>query len=394
MERLIDISKRKVKDQKASFKRFLFNEIDWNLKLIMVLGPRGTGKTTLLLQQLSITKGDSIYLSLDDVYFEVNRLVELVESLYARGYRFFFMDEVHRYSFWSKDLKNLYDNFEDIRMVVTGSSILELAQGQADLSRRAVVYKLPGLSFREYVNLENELKIEPISLPNILKHHSDSANEISDTVEILKHFQKYLSFGYFPFYRESLLSYHSRLMEITKVIIEMDVAPFEEINHQTVRNMHKLLYIISQSVPFIPNISKLSEKLGASRNQILKILDLLEKAEVLNLLKQETKGVSFLQKPEKIYLNNPNLSFAMSNGLPDKGNLRETFFLSQTKVRHEVTFPKYGDFLVDDQYLFEIGGAGKTAQQIKGIPSAYIAADEIKSGQGSKIPLWLFGFLY
>ncbi len=394
MERLIKISEKKRGSVKQLFRRYLFNQIDWHQRLILILGHRGVGKTTLLIQQMQQINEKSIYLSLDDFYFESNRLILLVESLYESGYRYFFLDEVHRYLNWSSDLKVLCDNYSDVHLVVSGSSILALDKGKGDLSRRAAVYHLAGLSFREFLVLEQKFDFGTTDLKYLIENHQKLSEQITDKVDVLPLFKDYLEYGYYPFYLEGRKLYKSRLLETTQVVLEMDLGPWEDLTHQTIRNMKKLILIISESVPFIPNISKLAEKLEVSRNTILKILDLLEQAKILQLLHQSTKGVSFLQKPEKIYLQNTNLAFAFTLASANIGNLRETFFMNQLAQKHLVTLPKFGDFMVDKTYAFEIGGANKTAQQIAGVPNAFLALDDIKSGQGNKIPLWLFGFLY
>jgi predicted AAA+ superfamily ATPase len=394
MERLVQNSKRKKGAKLPNFTRYLFETIDWNQRLILILGHRGTGKTTLMLQRMQQLEDKSIFLSLDDYFFEEVRLATFVEQLYAQGVRTFFLDEVHRYLNWSSDLKILVDAYSDAFFVVSGSSVLALEKGKADLSRRAAVYHLEGLSFREFLNLELGTNFPKYSLNEILTQHSNLAEPLVDQQDILSHFEQYLTFGYYPFYRESKSLYPTRLLEITNLVLEIDLAPFEELSYKTVRSMKKLLYILSESVPFIPNISKLAERLHTSRNTVLKTFDLLEQAKLLLLLRQQTQGVSFLQKPEKIYLHNPNLAFAFSNQVPNRGNLRETFFFNQLQVHHEVSLPKQGDFMLDHSYVIEVGGAHKGNQQLVGIPNAFVAADGIKTGSGNKIPLWLFGFLY
>lgn len=394
MERLVKLSQRKINATKAVFKRFLYSEIDWNQPLIIIKGYRGSGKTTMLLQRAKEINMDTIYLSLDDIYFETYRLVELFDLLYEKGYRHFFLDEVHRYRYWSKDMKNIYDNYPEARIVATGSSVLEVNKGQADLSRRAATYYLPGLSFREFLELEYELNLIQVDLVTIIQQHSEISENYNDMVNFEKTFKEYLEFGYYPFYKEGIKFYGQKLQQVTNLVLDVDIAPFDDLAAATVHNMKKLLYIISQSVPFIPNVSKLSERMNIPRNSILKILYYLEQARVISLLRQDTKGISYLQKPDKIYLQNPNLAWVLSESKPDTGNLRESFFYSQTEVRHQVTSSKYGDFLLDDSYTFEIGGSSKNAYQIRGVPNAYIAADGIKGGSGRKIPLWLFGFLY
>lgn len=394
MERLIKLSQNKTNAVKTEFRRFLYSEIDWSQPLVLIKGHRGAGKTTFLLQRAKELKDKAIYLSLDDIYFETYRLVELIDTLYIKGYRHFFLDEVHRYKHWSKDLKNSYDNYPDITIVTTGSSILEVNKGQADLSRRAVIYYLPGLSFREFLELAYQQKFPRTDLSDITRHHHEISADYYDRTDMDKPFKEYLQYGYYPFFKEGINLYGQKLRETTNLVLDIDIAPFEDLSYTTVRNMKKLLYIVSQSVPFTPNIAKISEKINVPRNSILKILDLLDHARIISLLKRETKGMSYLQKPEKIYLRNTNLAWLLSENKPDTGNLRETFFFSQTEVRHQVTSSRFGDFTLDDAYTFEIGGPSKTPEQIRGIPNAYIVADGIKGGAGNKIPLWLFGFLY
>jgi uncharacterized protein len=394
MDLLIKKSEKKAQAQKGKHRRYLYEEIQWNQKLVLLLGHRGVGKTTLLLQHLQASSEQGIYLSLDDFYFETNRLAELIPQLYDRGFRRFYLDEVHRYEFWSKDLKMLHDDFEDIHIAATGSSILDISKGNEDLSRRALVYQLPGLSFREYLLFEDVGNFESYSLAHILAHHSDITTELNDHFNFEQHFNQYLKLGYYPFFLEGKQAYQSKLQQVTRQVIESDIAPFEDLNYSTVRNMKKLLYIISTSAPFVPNIAKLAERIGTPRNTLLRMLDLMEQAKILQLLRSSTKGISYLQKPEKVYLENPNLAFLFADDSPNRGNLRETFFYNQLNVKHEVTSAKWGDFLVDEQYTFEVGGPAKTPKQIQGIANAYLAIDQISGGTGRNIPLWLFGFTY
>ena len=394
MEYLINKSNKKIQNTKTQFKRYLFSKIDWQQRLILILGHRGTGKTTLILQHLKDNLEKSIYLSLDDYFFETNRLVEVIEALHTKGYRSFYIDEIHRYEYWSKDLKNIYDDYPDSRFIVTGSSILEISKGQEDLSRRAVVYTLVGLSFREFLLLDQKIELPKLTISDIINNHSNLSVEYLDQFELKTHFKNYLNYGYYPFYQEGKSSYHQKLNEVTNLIIDSDIAPFEELNYTTVRTMKKLLYVISQSVPFTPNVSKLSTKLQVARNTILRLFDILDKAQLISLVHSSTKGITFLQKPEKIYLQNTNLSYMFSDQQVNIGNLRETFFFNQLNVNHEVTTSKYGDFMIDSIYTFEIGGQGKTSKQIQGVPNAFLAIDETEFGSGNRIPLWMFGFMY
>ncbi|TXH59454.1 MAG: ATP-binding protein [Bacteroidia bacterium] len=394
MERLLKLSEQKIKNQRSDFKRYLYASIDWDSKLIIITGARGAGKTTMLLQKMKSDTHKAVYLSLDDFYFENNRLLLLLEQLYEEGYRHFYLDEVHQYQYWSLDIKNAYDNFADIQLIATGSSVLKINQGQADLSRRASVYALKGLSFREFLELHYREKFAKFSLKQILEEHTHISVQINDKIDTLKLFSEYLNYGYYPFAIERKKDYHQKLQQTIQLIMEVDIPAVEQVNYSTIRSMKNLLFIISQAVPMTPNIQSLSEKTGVSRNSILKALDLMEKAHIINLLRSNNKGVSFLQKPEKIFLENPNLAYTFSGSKPNMGNLRESFFFNQLSVIGDVTSAKYGDFFVDGHYTIEIGGATKTAKQIQGVPLSYIAADGITNGVNNKIPLWLFGFLY
>lgn len=393
MDILFQKSKQKQQLVKNKQKRYLFNDIDWSQKLIIVKGYRGTGKTTLILQYLSTSSEKGVYVSLDDIYFEKNRLVDTVKTMYDKGIRLFLLDEVHKYSFWSKDLKQIYDDYHDIQIVATGSSILDISKGSADLSRRASTYTLSGLSFREYLNFKRNIDLRQLSLNDVIENHHQLSADMLDLIHFEKDFKNYLNFGYYPFFLEGEKSYFNKLEDTLNLVIDTDIAPVEELQYQTIRTMKKLLYIISQSVPFKPNINKLAEKMESTRNTILKLLDIMQQAEILNLLKTNTKGVSYLQKPEKIYLENSNFIYLFSAEKSNIGNIRETFFFNQLSVKNEVNTPKYGDFLIDNKYIFEVGGASKGFEQIKGVPNAYLALD-IKNGNDNRIPLWMFGLLY
>jgi predicted AAA+ superfamily ATPase len=392
MESLLFKSNKKVANSIDKIKRLIYDDIHWDERLILLLGYRGVGKTTLMLQRLREFGEKGIYFSMDDLYFETNRLVTVVEELYTLGYRAFFIDEVHRYSFWSKDLKQLYDDYEDIHLVATGSSILEVAKGQGDLSRRAIVHQLQGLTFREYLQFEKKLKLSPIDLETILEHHHEISADLSEQISLKKDFNNYLKNGYFPFYKENKSVYFQKLSETINLVIDIDIAPFEELNYNTVRTMKKLLYVISQSVPFAPNITKLSERLEAPRNTILRLLDLLHQAKIIKLLHAENEKMSYLKKPEKIFLENTNFMYLFAEGKANIGSVRETFFFNQLGQNHRVTASKWGDFMVDEKYTFEVGGSNKNFKQIKGVPNSYLAID-IENGTGNKVPLWLFGML-
>ncbi|MBU3659026.1 MAG: ATP-binding protein [Flavobacteriales bacterium] len=392
MDNLLIKSNKKVAKSIDKVRRLIYDDVQWNERLILLLGYRGVGKTTLMLQRLKEFGEKGIYFSLDDLYFETNRLATVVEQLYSSGFRAFFIDEVHRYAFWSKDLKQLYDDYDDIHLVATGSSILEVAKGQADLSRRAVVHQLQGLTFREYLQFEKKINLSPIDLETILERHYEISSDLSEQFSFRRDFNNYLKNGYFPFYRENKSVYFQKLSETINLVIDIDIAPFEELNYSTVRTMKKLLYVISQSVPFVPNITKLSERLEAPRNTILRLLDLLHQAKIIKLLYAENEKLSYLKKPEKIFLENTNFMYLFAEGKANIGSIRETFFFNQLANKHRVNASKWGDFMVDEKYTFEVGGSNKNYKQIKGVPNSYLAID-IENGVGNKVPLWLFGML-
>jgi predicted AAA+ superfamily ATPase len=393
MRALIQKSERKLRQLNFKHQRSLFDNIDWNDRLILLLGHRGTGKTSMLLQHLKSIDEKGIYLSLDDFIFENQRLIVIFEKLYQQGYRHFYLDEVHRYRFWSKDLKQLYDDYNDVKLKATGSSILDISKGNADLSRRAVTYHLQGLSFREYLYIEKDMVLPSLSVQQIIEEHHRISSDYLDYISWEKDFNNYLEFGYYPFFKENKKTYFIKLEQTAQLVIESDIVPFEGLNYKSIHSLKKLLFVISQSVPFIPNISKLAKTLDISRNSLLKLLDLLDQAKLIKLLKTDTKGVSYLQKPEKIYLENTNLIHLFAQNQPNIGSLRESFFYNQVSYKHKVTSSKYADFIVEGKYTFEIGGANKSLKQIQGVPESYLALD-IKTGQNKSIPLWLFGFLY
>ncbi|MCK5537162.1 MAG: ATP-binding protein [Bacteroidales bacterium] len=388
---------RKLNKISLKFKRNLLNTIHWENRMIGIRGARGVGKTTLILQYIkgNLPLNESIiYISLDDIYFTSNSLSEYVDDFVKKGGKYLFIDEVHKYKNWSIELKNIYDNYADLKIVFTGSSILPLIKSKADLSRRAIMYDMQGLSFREFLNITHKLDFESVSLPDILSNHTEISMLINNKIKPILEMGKYNEKGYYPYFIESNRDYLIFLAETINQTLEADIPIYLDLNVESVEKMKKLLFIISTSVPFKPNISKLSETIGITRNTLKTMLHYLYKANIINLLFTGTKGISILQKPEKIYLHHPNLMYALSPNHINIGTLRETFFYNQLQNLFSVKYTNTGDFLVDDKYTFEIGGKNKTYKQIKNIPNSYIVADNIEYGAGNKIPLFLFGFLY
>ena len=397
MDRLIKISNIAVANVPTSFKRYLSDVISWDQKLIGISGARGSGKTILLLQQMKKMMNDgknALYVSLDDVYFSTNRLVYFAEDFARNGGEYLFLDEVHKYSNWSQELKNIYDSVYNLKVIFTSSSALEIHKGSHDLSRRALIYNLAGLSFREFLSFKYNIYLPVIALKQILENKNEFASIVNSKIKVFPKFKEYLRQGYYPFFNELNSDYLMQLTVTINLVVENDLPAIHKIDFSSIIKLKKLISIISRLTPYTPNIEKLAYQVETTRPTLLKYLYYLDKAQVIKILGRESYGINYLNKPEKIFLGNTNIAYAFSDEKTDIGNIRETFFLNQLSVIHIVTYPKQGDFMVDDKYLFEIGGKSKTHKQIIGIEDSYIAADDIEYGYRNKIPLWLFGFLY
>jgi predicted AAA+ superfamily ATPase len=398
MESLFMLFYKRLANTDTRFVRYLYEQINWNSQLIGITGARGTGKTTLLLQHIKKTFGTSskkvLFASLDHLWFSGNKLFDLGVEFVQQGGTHLFLDEVHKYANWSQEIKNLYDNFPELKIVFTGSSLLEIYKGNADLSRRAIHYMLHGMSFREYLSLEEHLHLPVFTLEDILSHHVDLATRVNGLTKPLPAFNAYLKHGCYPYYKEEKQFYHSKLLNTLNIILESDLPAAEKIESFSIQKIKQLLWIIAKKVPFVPNITELSNQIGVSRNSLLNYLTFLKKAQLINLLHQDVSGLSVLAKPEKVYLNNTNLIFALEENKPDIGNIRETFFFNQLEAIATVTSSKKTDFTVNNRYSFEIGGKNKGREQVMGLPEAYLALDNIEYGFANKIPLWLFGLLY
>lgn len=397
MERLIQAYKRRLKSIDLRFKRYLWNTINWNKRLIAITGARGVGKTTFLLQYIKENfkvLDEVLYASLDNLYFAQNTLYDLADEFVKYGGRVLILDEVHKYKNWSVEVKNIYDDFPDLQIILTGSSAIDIHKGEGDLSRRMIKYKMNGLSFREFIEFKYNIKFLSYSLNEILSKADDITAEINEKIKPLKLFKEYLQLGYYPFFIEGTDDYYLRIEQTVNQILETDLPSIEKINFSSIYNIKKLLVVLSEIVPYKPNISKLSRQIGLTRDVLVKYLYWLERAELLLLLTTDTYGIRKLGKPDKIYLNNPNLSYALTQSNVNQGTIRETFFFNQLSVSHRINYTEVGDFLVDGKYIFEIGGKSKTQKQIAGLENAFIVADGIEYVYKNKIPLWLFGFLY
>lgn len=395
MERLLQHYTRLLASTNLDKHRYLFHRIDWKNRLIGITGPRGTGKTTLLLQHIKKEKieSTSLYVSLDNIYFTQNSLSDLADEFYLNGGTHLFLDEVHRYANWAIEIKNIYDSYPNLFIIFTGSSILEIYKAQADLSRRSVMYSLSGLSFREFLYFEDILDISPYSLEDILHNHTAIASEITTTIKVFPAFRNYLQYGFYPFYKEGTDAYYDKLNSIINVILENDLPAVVTLQHATILKIKKLLTHIATLVPYTPNINDLSGLIETDRKSLLSYLKYLERAGLLRQLHSNNRKLSELAKPEKLFLDNTNLLFSLSRNTQE-GTLRETFFAHQLSHSHELLCPDSGDFLVDDKYVFEVGGKGKTFKQIRNIKNSFIAYDNMEIGLGHKIPVWLFGLMY
>ena len=397
MNRLFETHIKKVERTDVGFVRNLMNEIDWNARLIGLKGARGVGKTTLLLQRCKLyhkLDGSSLYVSVDNIWFSEHKLYDFASDFAKKGGRYLFLDEVHKYPNWSQELKNIYDDFPELNIVFTGSSLLEIINAKADLSRRAVVYEMQGFSFREYLNMTLKLNLQSYSLYEILENHIMIAQNVLKEVKVLKYFEHYLKYGYYPYYNELPDLYYSRVNEVVNLIIETEIPLLRSVDIAYTRKIKQLLLIISESAPFVPNVSKLSERIGITRNALLSYLNALNESRLIISAHKSSGGISVLQKPDKIYLENPNLMYALSDSNVNIGNVRETFFANQLQYKYKINVSEHSDFYVDNQYTFEIGGKDKGKKQINAISDSYVVSDDIEYGFNEKIPLWLFGFLY
>lgn len=396
MENLLLEFQSKLANISLDIQRYLVHQMDLNNRLIAVKGARGAGKTTLLLQlaKLHLPQASTLYVSLDHIYFFDNKVYDLAKQFTQFGGTHLLLDEVHKYPNWSREIKLIYDNFPQLALVFTSSSMLEIYKSESDLSRRAVTYYLKELSFREFLMFETKEAFPTFPLIEILENHHNISIELLAKIKPLPLFEKYLRIGMYPYYKENEVLYIQKLQNTINLIIEIDINAVEDLQYDTLVKLKKLLITIASSAPFTPNITKLSEKVGVSRNMLVQSIKILERAGLVNELYKDTSGIGVLTKPEKLYLNNSNLMYALAKETTNVGNVRETFFLNQFKGLHEVNLPAAADFVVDKIYTFEIGGKNKNKKQIATVEKAYVAKDGIEIGFGNIIPVWLFGFMY
>ena len=395
---ILDSSDRMVAAVDMTYRRYLCRQIDWRDRLICLKGPKGTGKTTLLLQHIRETFGvrseRAVYLAADNIWFSSHDIMDAVDYFHSHGYTHLFIDEVHQLPEWSKVIKTITDTYPQLNVVFSGSSILKLSKGSADLSRRQAVYDQKGLSFREFLELESVLKASPVALEDVLSGHRRMAGDICEKVKILPLFERYLVSGYYPIYRGVASQFAERLVAIVNNVLDVDFPAVEDVELATVRKTKKMLMVIAGSCPQqSPNMSALYRELETNRNLGLKMFSALERAELIAVLSTGNDKLKNLSRPEKIFLGDTNLMHALVPS-PASGTVRETYFTNQLRASgHAVSSPSQGDFLVDGKYLFEVGGKGKGFKQIADVPDSYVVNDDVEIGIGNKIPLWLFGFL-
>jgi len=395
LDKLFEKSNQILKLQNHEYKRYFFYTIDFTDKMIGILGSRGVGKTTVIIQylnSLNIEKSKKLYFSADSIMMSSVSLYDIADKFSKSGGKVLAIDEIHKYKDFEKELKEIYD-FLDLKIIFSGSSALQLEHKKADLSRRAVLYRVKGLSFREFLELKLGVCFRSYTLNEILENHIEIADEITNKIKPFEYFKEYLQYGYFPYYFENKQTYRIKLEETVNTVIESDLPIIFNIEPQSIQKLKQLVNLICSSKPYELNITSLSKKIGINRNTLYQYIYYLNMGSIFSSLRAKAKGDNIFSKPQKLYLNNPNLSFSYCES-NEVGTIREQFFLNMLAQGHNILYPKYGDFLVDDIYTFEIGGKNKNFGQIKDIENSFVVADDIEIGFSKKIPLWAFGFLY
>ena len=396
MENLLLLSQQKIQRTSLNFSRYLLNQIDLNQRLIAIKGARGVGKTTLLLQ-LAKRYGDNTsvaYVAMDDLFFNDTKLYDFASDFSKHGGKVLLLDEVHKYPNWSREIKLIYDNFPDLKIIFTSSSILEIFKSESDLSRRLISYNLNELSFREFLEFERGITVPLLSLEDIILKHNQIVLDLLADFKPIMHFKNYLNYGCYPYFKEKKEFYHQKLMQTINLIIEVDLLTVQHIDYAHITKIKRLLYVLASSVPFVPNVSKLSESTNMSRASLINSLENLKKSCLIDYLQKNKEGIAALRKPDKLYLRNTNLIFALAESNANIGNLRETFFLNQLSFNNTVRLAEKGDFIVNSEFTFEVGGKNKSKAQISGIENAFVVKDDIEIGINKTIPLWLFGLMY
>lgn len=399
MEQLFERKDQKIRLTSMNFVRDMMSDINWDAQLICIRGARGVGKTTLMLQYIKshykAMSKEVLFVSLDTVYFTTHSLIELADAFYKNGGKHLFIDEVHKYPTWSREIKEIYDFYPDMRVVISGSSLLNILEGDADLSRRCVSYDMQGLSFREFLKFYHNIDIRRYSLDEILNTPESLCSEVLDKCQPLPLFNDYLKYGYFPFYNKNKENYYTLIEQIVSYVIESELPQVFNVEAAMARKIKALMGIVSSSLPYEVDATKLSGVIGVHRTTVVNYLYMLDKASMINMIFEESKTVKKLQKPDKLYIENTNMLYAISSGAVDTGTIRETFCVNQLSASHNVEYSKRkGDFLIDGRYTFEVGGRNKGFSQVAGVDNSYVLTDNIDSPYGRKLPIWAMGFLY
>lgn len=371
----------------TDFTRYKHDDINWNTRMLGITGPRGVGKSTMVLQHIKkSTTGKRLYISADNIYFASHTLADFADDFVKEGGTHLYIDEIHKYPGWSRELKQVYDTHPALHVVFTGSSVLDIRRGEADLSRRALMYSMQGLSFREYLQLFHNVQCTPYSLDDILAHKV----EIPGVEHPLPLFHDYLRQGYYPFSIEG--DFNQKLTQVVAQTMEVDIPQYADMRASTARKLRQMLSILCTLAPYKPSMENLSAEIGASKNSIPDYLTYMERAGLIGLLRDDTAGMRNLGKLEKVYMDNTNLMYALSES-PNTGSVRETFFYNQMRECHLVRASRVSDFLVEG-YTFEIGGRKKGKQQIENVPHGIVVKDDIETGHDIIVPLWCFGLTY
>jgi len=399
METLFAKQDRLLDKVQTDLVRHQMQEINWDARLIAIRGARGVGKSTLMLQYIKMKyeqySRKVLYCTLDSIYFANHSLLELADMFYKYGGRHLFLDEIHKYQKWSREVKEIYELYPDMRVVISGSSLLNILTGDADLSRRCVAYNMQGLSFREYLRFYHQIDIGPRTLADILAHPEAICSEVNASCQPLPLFKDYLKHGYFPYYLENRIDYYTQMEQVVNYVVETELPAECGVDVANTRKIKALVGILATTIPFEVNISKLATMIEVQRNTVVEYLSYLGRARVLNLLYSQIATVKKIQKPDKIYLENPNLIYALGTDSINMGTVRETFVVNQLSYGHTIEYGKdAGDFKADGRYTFEVGGKSKNYEQIAGVPDSYILADDIETPFGHKLPIWVVGFLY
>lgn len=389
MEQLFEYFKRKLQETPTDLVRYKYEEINWHGHALGLVGPRGVGKSTMLLQyiKMQLDEKDTLYVSADHLYFTSHSLVDLADRFYKMGGKHLFIDEIHKYEGWSIEVKQIFDSYSDLQLIISGSSILDITKGMADLSRRVPIYEMQGLSFREYLHLFHGIKMQAVKIENILQHEY----AIAGVEHPLPLFHDYLRRGYYPFGRDA--AYDIELQQVVAQTMESDIPLYLNTNVSVGRKLKQLLMVVAESVPFKPVMQKLAEVTGISRNYIQDYLMYMERAGMIAQLRDAVGGIRGLGKTEKVYLDNTNLIYALAPNRADIGNVRETFFMNQMRVVGNVMCSPVSDFLINGM-TFEIGGRKKGQKQISEVDKGYVVKDDIETGYANVLPLWAFGLMY